>query len=462
MKSVVSVSAAFLGLERFASGAYQNQVHRYGDLKRDPADVLDLPEGFKYTLISRTGDRMTDGLRVPGAPDGMAAFPGPEGKVILLRNHELVAPQTSEGAFGLGNHLFPKVDPNKVYDLGKGKFPHLGGTTTFLFDLKTQKIEKSFLSLAGTTRNCAGGPTPWGTWITCEESIDKGTPGIKEGEANFNWSEKDHGYNFEVPARIDSGLVDPVPLKAMGRFNHEAVAVEPESGAVYQTEDRDDGLIYRFLPTKRDDLRSGGKLQALVVRDRKSCDTRNFSTTGEPKLPVGEYLDVDWIDMTDVESPNDDLRIRGRDAGAAIFARGEGMWYGNQEIYFACTNGGIAHKGQIFRYLPSPHEATPREKEQPARLQLYLEPNNTHLVNRCDNVAIAPWGDLIICEDEAPHKHLRGVTPDGEIYTIARNRYFGDSEMAGACFGPGEPTTLFVNIQFPGYTLAITGPWQMA
>ena len=129
------------------------------------------------------------------------------------------------------------------------------------------------------------------------------------------------------------------------------------------------------------------------------------------------------------------------DAGAAVFARGEGIWYGNEEVYFACTNGGIGRKGQIFRYIPSPFEATEKEEAQPGRLQLYLEPNNTKLLNRCDNVTVAPWGDLIICEDEALVKHLRGVTRRGEIYTLGRNRYTSDMEICGACFGPGEPTT---------------------
>ena len=457
---MAAVSAGFLGLNRLVRASdYQNEVYLYGDLKRDPADVFDLPEGFTYKVISRAGDPMSDGFRTPAAPDGMAAFAGPKGKVILIRNHELTPEETFKGPWGIGNHLFSKMDPKRVYDLGKGKFPHVGGTTTLVYDVASQTVERSFLSLAGTTRNCAGGPTPWNTWITCEETVDKGTPKLKVGDKDFNWSEKDHGYNFEVPVNA-TGPVEPIPLKAMGRFNHEAVAVEPRSGVVYQTEDRDDGLLYRFIPRKRGDLRSGGKLQAMVVRDRKSCDTRNFPTTGEPKLRVGEYLDVEWIDMRDVQSPKDDLRKRGRDAGAAIFARGEGIWYGNEEVYFACTNGGIGRKGQIFRYVPSPFEATAKEKDQPGRLQLYLEPNNTKLVNRCDNVAVAPWGDLIICEDEAPTKHLRGVTRRGEIYTLGRNRYTSDLEICGACFGPGEPTTLFLNVQDPGYTLAITGPWK--
>ena len=216
LKSMAAVSAGFLGLNRFVRASdYQNEVCLYGDLIRDPDDVFDLPEGFTYKVISRAGDPMSDGFRTPGAPDGMAAFAGPKGKVVLIRNHELTPEETFKGPWGIGNHLFSMMDSERVYDLGKGKFPHIGGTTTLVYDPARQNVERSFLSLAGTTRNCAGGPTPWNTWITCEETVDKGTPKLKVGDKNFNWSEKDHGYNFEVPVNA-TGPVEPIPLKGDG------------------------------------------------------------------------------------------------------------------------------------------------------------------------------------------------------------------------------------------------------
>jgi secreted PhoX family phosphatase len=247
----------------------------------------------------------------------------------------------------------------------------------------------------------------------------------------------------------------------MGRFNHEAVAVDPATGIVYQTEDRDDGCIYRFLPTTPGKLAAGGRLQALAIKGDKSADTRNWAETGKPKLTLNTPYEVEWIDVDQVEAPRDDLRSRSQKKGAARFARGEGMWYGRNEIFFACTNGGISKTGQVFRYLPSPQEGTPEESQSPGRLFLYLEPNNTHLLQACDNLTVAPWGDLIICEDGVEHNYLRGVTPAGEIYTMGDSAYHTQSELCGACFAPHHPT-LFVNLQRPGLTLAITGPWRPA
>ncbi len=492
LSSATAVSAAFLGLRQFtargqsASGslrvprrqtqAYQNEIERYGPLLPDPHRILDLPRGFRYTILSRTGDTMSDGFRVPGAPDGMAAFQAGNGRVILVRNHELASDATFVGPFGADNALFPRLDRDRVYDSGEALRPHLGGTTTVVYDPQSATVERQFLSLAGTCRNCAGGPTPWNSWITCEETVElswdseraarrrrRATQDERRSEGDplperDNFNERDHGYNFEVPASPDPGLVKPVPLKAMGRFYHEAVAVDPVSGIVYQTEDREDGLIYRFIPRNRGRLAEGGKLQALALAGKTAADTRNWPETGKPKLAVGEVQDVKWIDLDDVESPRDDLRLRGHKKGAARFARGEGMWYGRAEIFFACTNGGISKTGQVFRYTPSADEGTDRERTNPGKLSLYLEPNNTHLIQSCDNVTVAPWGDLVICEDGPEHNYLRGVTPEGRIYTLGDSAYHVRSELCGACFS-NEPPILFVNLQNPGLTLAITGPW---
>lgn len=422
--------------------------------------LLDLPEGFTAHTFSRTGEQMDDGLWVPGGHDGMAAFPGPNGKTILVRNHELTATAKTVGPFGWNNEKIEPATVDKFYDAGAGELPCLGGTTTLVYDTQTQTLEKHFLSLTGTVRNCAGGLTPWNTWITCEETIQK-------AEDTY---EADHGYNFEVPASAEIKLANPIPLKAMGRFNHEAVAVDPKSGIVYQTEDRWDGLIYRFIPEKPGELAAGGQLQALKIRDLKGADTRNWRSWGQQIFPwsynpmtVGETLAVEWVNIENVESPNDDLRKQGTEGkGAAKFARGEGIWYGSDAdkgaFYIACTNGGIKRKGQIWKYVPSLYEGTSREEQHPGTLQLFIEPNDSNLMENADNLTVTPWGDLIICEDGPDEEFLIGVTPEGHLYRFARNA--GNlSEFAGATFSP-DGTTLFVNIQSPGITLAITGPWH--
>jgi secreted PhoX family phosphatase len=500
LTSAAAVSTAFLGLHRFTQSAfgqaapgtggrwrggsrkdpdYQNEVNRYGPLIPDPNRIFDLPKDFRYTILSRTGDVMTDGLHTPGAPDGMATFPGPNGRVILIRNHELTADMTFDGPFGIDRSLMQSFDRAKMYDPGEGVRPHMGGTTTLVYDPKTQRVEQQFLSLAGTCRNCAGGPTPWNSWISCEEVVDVSWEAEKkakerrrrveredgaaepEPERRTNYNEKNHGYTFEVPATAEPALADPVPIIGMGRFYHEAIAVDPASGVVFQTEDREDGLIYRYIPDQPGRLVAGGKLQALAIKGQKSVDTRNWPETGKPKIPLNTTLEVEWINLKDVESPRDDLRTRGFRAGAARFARGEGMWYGRGEVFFACTDGGIGKVGQIFRYRPSIYEGTEREAEAPGRLMLYLEPNNTHLIQSCDNVTIAPWGDLMICEDGLEHNYLRGVTPEGKIYTLGDHAYHTLSELCGVCFAPNHPT-LFVNLMRPGLTIAITGPWNSA
>jgi secreted PhoX family phosphatase len=271
--------------------------------------------------------------------------------------------------------------------------------------------------------------------------------------------EKDHGFTFEVPATDKIGLTQPVPLKAMGRFNHEAVAVDPKTGIVYLTEDDGEGLIYRFIPKTQTKLQQGGKLQALVFRDQRSFDTRNWPGTSPSTMETKKSFPVSWIDLEDIESPHNDLRHRGFIKGAARFARGEGMWYGNNEIYFACTNGGSNKTGQIFRYKPSPYEGTARETESPGNLELFAEPNNTDILKYCDNLTIAPWGDIVLSEDDA-HPFLVGITPQGEYYKIGENIGYR-SELAGAVFSPNG-STLFVNIQHAGLTLAIEGPWLKA
>ena len=394
----------------------------FGPLLPDPQRIFDLPAGLRYQIISRTGERMDDGLRVPGKPDGMCAFEAPHGMTVLVRNHEL-----DPGQVKLSPYLGGATGGPKRYDPSA-----IGGTTTLLYDTQARRLLRQHLSLAGPSRNCAGGPTPWHTWITCEETVDQG-----------------HGWAFEVPA-VPGGVVDsPRPLFGMGRFRREAVGVHQKSGCVYQTEDRSDGLLYRFVPEPRGQ-RSRGRLQALVIRDMPGLDTGR----GDPGLNV--WAAVDWVDLDDIASPNDDLRVQGHERGAARFKRGEGIWAANDEVFFACTTGGPAGRGQIWRYRASPHEGTPAERESPARLSLFLQSKSASTLDHADNLTLAPWGDLIACEDGRGHNRLIGITAKGQTYPLGRNAG-STSELAGVTFSP-DGMTMFVNIQHDGLTLAIDGP----
>ena len=454
--SAAAASSGFYGLQQYMTRQRRIRAFRtegYGPLVADRRGRLDLPAGFSYRIIGWAGMTMDDGLCLPEEPDGMGAFPGPDGLTLLVRNHEVDPDGT--GPWGPQQRLLGRVDADRLYDQGRGKTPGCGGTTTVVYDTRRQQVVRQFLSLAGTWHNCAGGPTPWNTWISCEETV---------AQAGVNWdqmvplfADQNHGYNFEVPATIQPQLNPAIPLTAMGRFNHEAVAFDIASGAVYQTEDRDDGLFYRFLPNQPGELQAGGKLQALALVDHSGADTRNWHALAT-EFRLGEPHRVKWIDLERIDSPQDDLRYRGRGQGAACFARGEGLWATPGACYFACSSGGAEKKGQIWCYRPSAREGTSGEAAEPGQLELFVETNASELLEAADNITVTPWGDLLLCEDRGGEViRLVGVTPAGKLYTFAHNHV--RAEFAGATFSP-DGSTLFVNLQEAGLTLAITGPWQ--
>ena len=429
----------------------RSETSRLGPLRPDPDALIDLPNGFSYRIVSLAGELMDDGLKVPHAHDGMAAFAGDNGRIILVCNHELGLNEMKLGAFGTDINSIPAFVWEKFYDAGNGISPVAGGTTTTIYNPATGKTERQHLSLVGTEWNCSGGSTPWGSWLSCEETFR--IPGRIGGEHR----EKAHGYVFEVPAR-ETGLVEPVPIKAMGRFEHEAAVTHETSGIVYQTEDQTGGLFYRFLPEEPGYLLEGGRLQALAIGNGPSVRTDNWSATS--KIAPGVELPVRWIDLDNVDSDKHDLRNRGANLGAATFVRCEGMCAAGDDLFFTATIGGPSLLGQVFRYRVSPDEGQDAESAAPGTLTLIAESTENSLLHGADNITMAPFGDLLFCEDVATHCGIVGIGPDGMQYAIADNPH-SDSELAGACFSP-DGQILFVNIQYPGITLAITGPWPAA
>ncbi|MDX1403232.1 MAG: DUF839 domain-containing protein [Woeseiaceae bacterium] len=437
------------------AATFKNRANAgFGPLKSDPQQILDLPKGFSYEVISRQGEEMDDGLLVPARHDGMAAFTGRGGETLLVCNHENAARYQHMGPFGAGLERLEKIDRDKLYDYGKGTTPGTGGTTTIVYDTRSRTRKRIHLSLAGTEINCAGGPTPWGSWLSCEEIF-------RDPGAQFEWGamavrEQKHGYVFEVTAASD-GLAEPLPIRAMGRFEHEAAAVDPATGIVYLSEDKWRSLWYRYLPKVPGQLARGGRLQAMAIKDQPQFDTRNWKNSD--RLPVGSVLETSWVDLEDPDVAENDLRFRGRDKGATLFARGEGLCFADGEVFLAATIGGRMHLGQVFSYRPSPAEGTADEQSKPGRLTLVAESGNDSLLQHADNLSMSPWGDLVICEDAPDHCGLVGLTADGRQYPIADNAYTR-SELAGICFSP-DGSTMFVNIQYRGITLAITGPWSV-
>jgi secreted PhoX family phosphatase len=390
--------------------------------------LLSIPKGFNYTAVSITGQQMDDGGTVPALHDGMAAFPGPDNSTILIRNQEVGA-----------NGSNPVVPYNGV------KYDQLGGGTVTAVIGPDRRVRYQYASLAGTIRNCAGGPTPWDSWITCEEN----TSTIGQGG-----NAKMHGYNFEVPASAELNVAEPIPLVAMGRFNHEAVAVEPETGFVYQTEDRGDSLFYRFRPTVPGDLKQGGILEALKITDPRArnveASTGSSNTVTGYRDLLGEPLEATWVRIDQPNPVTDTVRVEGRSKGAARFSRGEGAWFGNGRTYFVCSDGGDDRVGQVWAYESGTDTPT-------GTLTLVVEARSSDPLAAPDNICVAPFGDLFLCEDGSGSEYVVGVNTAGELYRFAQNSLNG-SEFAGACFSP-DGRTLFVNIQTPGITLAIWGPW---
>lgn len=460
-----AIASGFTGLGLYLRAqdkkAQSRVIAPYGPLIPDKDKLLDLPEGFTYQMISKKGTIMSDGFKVPGKFDDMAAFEGVDGRVVLIRNHELQLSEQNIGPFAT-NRYPKKLDRDLSYDPGGiEEEPQVGGTTTLVYNPETGKLEKEFLSLVGSDRNCSGGTVPfgkWGSWITCEEPDDM-----------FDTDRgRRHGYCFEVKADPELGLQKATPLKALGRFRHEAIAYDEIDGSIYLTEDRDDSLLYRFVPSKKNDL-SSGKLYALALKDQPHADLRNNQKGKRAVMKEGEVRSIRWIEMDGIDSPKDDLRSRGYAKGAASFARGEGIFYSEGAFYVCCTNGGPEQRGQVFRILPHHYKYA-----EPV-LELFLEPGESDLLTNGDNLCAAPNGDLYICEDLiGPHDqvvvpHLRGVTPEGKIFNFARNaqEHKNDEgmieplrhEFCGSCFSP-DGKILFVNLQKTDKTFAIKGPWR--
>ncbi|HYP99237.1 MAG TPA: alkaline phosphatase PhoX [Polyangiaceae bacterium] len=417
----------------------------YGDLV--PRDgVISLPEGFSYVLLAAAETAMSDGRAMPGAHDGMACFAGKGSQVVLLRNHELSANDQASS------------DP-KLYDaLGAG------GVTATIFDTATGKEVKSFAVLLGTIENCNGGTSLSGSWLTCEETTEGEAAGFK----------KPHGYVFEVPATSEGVLAAPEPLRAMGRFEHEA-ARQDESGVVYMTEDNGDPAdgFYRFVPTDKLDLAKGGQLQMLAVKGQPQLVTYTGQTVGV------EYA-TEWVDIADPDPSNaeDDpgaVFKQGLALGGAQFMGLEGLALQGGVAYFVASEAGDEERGQVWRFTP--------KGDSGGTLELLYESRDGAVLDQPDNITVSPQGAILMCEDgdgediDGGDNWLRVLTQNGEVFDFAQNlkpidlhdiddedfpdagAAFGASEFSGVCFSP-DGKWMFLNVQYPGLTLAITGPWE--
>jgi len=405
---------------------------------------LSLPKGFEYNVLGKVKTQMSDGRPTPAAHDGQWTF-RVKNELRIVRNHEVSGGSVPKEQAGIGsrNH----------YDETCG-----GGTTTLVIDPKTNTLIRDFVSLSGTLINCAGGPTPWGSWITCEETTlgpsvrTRASDGRKTGGYP-----KPHGYCFEVPASANSEVV-PVPLKAMGRFTHEAVAVDRRTGIVYLTEDYNPSGFYRFIPKRNKRLADGGVLQMLAVDGKPEFDTRTGQITGGSLASI--WVTIDEPDPAAADIDPSAVYKQGKAKGGAAFARLEGCEIDRSgRVYFTATSGGENKGGQIWMYEPAGKDA--------GRLTLVFESPDQRVLHMPDNICLMPKSELLfICEDsdyagQNSINHIRVLTPEGKIADFARNisKDFSRSEFCGSTFSP-DGKTLFVNLQLAGVTLAIWGDWS--
>jgi secreted PhoX family phosphatase len=433
-----------------AASAAPTSLPRDGYGPLSPAGKeLALPHGFSYRTFGAAGTRMSDGLPTPRAHDGQAVFAAGPGRVRLIRNHELDLdiPGVTQKALG----------PRNAYDRAAP-----AGCTSSLYDLSSGRLLESFLVLNGTLDNCSGARTPWGSWLSCEETTD----GVGAGY------EKPHGYVFEVPSG-SRGPVAPQPLKAMGRFEHETAPVDPATGIVYMTEDNGDpgDGFYRFLPRRRGVLAAGGQLQMLAVTGDRAYD----SATGQR---VGEVLDTHWVDIdepdpADAEDDPGSVYSQGRAKGGCRFLGLEGSAWTAGGVTFVASEAGDSGNGQVWQYVPAGHDT--------GKLQLLFESPNAKTLNQPDTVGVSPDGRILLAEDgdgedaDGGDNWLRVLTPSGGIANLAQViepldlHYWdpsdfpvpgptGASELAGAVFTP-DGRHLFINVQYPGITCVITGPF---
>ncbi len=428
----------------------------------DPAGILALPKGFSYAIVTRTGvTKLDDGQGLtPADHDGMAVFAAPRGRYTLIQNHEI-----DPGAqFGV-----PHVE-GTVYDPGA---TDAGGCTVITTDRRGRNFGE-FVALSGTASNCAGGPTPWDTWLTCEETEDRAGDQWEE-DGRTGAFQKDHGYVFEV---WGDGTADPAPIKCLGRYAHEALAIDKSRTHVYLSEDADgpNGLFYRWTAPRGVKLGpnvltglapNAGTLAAMqiIMDDGSVLPDVAYLTSAQ----LGRPFPVRWIDVPDRDAQTTAVREQFDDAEVTRGRKFEGVWGTDAGVYvvnsYAWEDGDLPtdaapHDGMVWFYdyreqtiqlvTYFPHQATTEDGSAARYTDITFDGP--------DNVTVTPWGSLVLAEDGEGASHVLSSFPGGPTYAIARNQ-LNDSEFCGPVFS-ADGKALFVNIQDPGLTLAIIGPWE--
>jgi uncharacterized protein len=402
-------------------------------------DLIKLPPGFRYFSFGWAGEPLADGSIIPSSADGMGLVDYRDGRARFVRNQEI---WDDRGVFALADLAF---------DVGAG-----GGAVTLDVDLANGKLLSARASLSGTNANCSGGVTPWGSWLSGEEQVLARGEIIKSAAGkpmtNFHMP---HGFMFEVSGKDAAPKDNFVPLLEMGQMRHEAAAVDAKTGVIYLTEDNDPAAgLYRFTPNRPGKLRAGGKLEMLALDGIQDL-RRNLQAR------AGEKFKAHWVPITDPFVPHADARAasdgcfqQGFKQGGAVFSRLEGIYMRAQDVFFTATNGGDLGEGQVFVYHADANT-----------LELVYESTDKLVMTYPDAIEKGPAGGHIICQDgkEVFPQVLYFLSKSGKVTPIAQNNlpdHAGShSEWSGCSMSP-DGKWLFANVYTPGFSVAITGPFE--